>query len=189
MASARLQRWPLTLSASTYTIKYKSGKQQGNADALSRFPLADVPTSVPTPAETIAVIEHSSTIPLTAAKIKVQTESDTILSKVKRYTQSGWPDTLDTDDADLKPLHNRRNEPSLEDNVLLWGSRVVIPFCFQSRVFDVLHSTHIGISRMKSLARQCVWWPKIDCDIEAKVKSCSTCAASGPDPPPTVLHP
>ena len=51
-----LQRWPLTLSAYTYTIKYKSGKQQGNADALSRFPLADVLTSVPTPAETIAVI-------------------------------------------------------------------------------------------------------------------------------------
>ena len=46
MASARLQRWALTLSAYTYTIKYKSGKQQGNADTLSRFPLADVPTSV-----------------------------------------------------------------------------------------------------------------------------------------------
>ena len=69
MASARLQRWALTLSAYTYTIKYKSGKQQGNADALSRFPLADVPTSVPTPAETIAVLEHLSTIPLTTAKI------------------------------------------------------------------------------------------------------------------------
>ena len=42
---------------------------------------------------------------------------------------------------------------------------------------------------MKNLARQYVWWPKIDCDIEAKVKGCSTCAVSGPDPPPTVLHP
>ena len=189
MASARLQRWALTLSAYTYTIKYKSGKQQGNADALSRFPLADVPTSVPTPAETIAVLEHLSTISLTTAKIKLQTERDAVLSKVKRYTQSGWPESLDTDDADLKPFHNRRNELSLEDNVLLWGNRVVIPFCFQSRVLDVLHSTHIGISRMKSLARQYVWWPKIDCDIEAKVKGCSTCAVSGPDPPPTVLHP
>ena len=151
MASARLQRWALTLSAYSYTIKYKLGKQQGNADALSRFPLADM--SVPTPAETIAVMEQLSTIPLTAAKIKQQTDRDPILSKVKGYTQSGWPKTLDAQDTDLKPFHNRRNELSLEDNVLLWGTRVVIPSCFQPRVIEVLHSTHIGISRMKSLAR------------------------------------
>ena len=189
MASARLQRWALTLSAYSYTIKYKSGKQQGDADALSRFPLADMPASVPIPAETVAVMEYLSTIPLTAAKIKQQTGRDPTLSKVTRYTQAGWPETLDTQDTYLKPFHNRRNELSLEDNVILWGNRVVIPSCFQARVIEVLHSTHIGISRMKSLARQYVWWPKIDCDIEAKVKGCSTCAISGPDPPPTILHP
>ena len=69
MASARLQRWALTLSAYNYTIKYKSGKQQGNVDTLSRFPLPDSPASTPTPAETVAVIEHLLTIPLTASKI------------------------------------------------------------------------------------------------------------------------
>ena len=41
MASARLQRWALTLSSYTYNIKYKSGKNQGNADALSRLPLPE----------------------------------------------------------------------------------------------------------------------------------------------------
>ena len=76
-----------------------------------------------------------------------------------------------------------------EDNVLLWGNHLIVPFCFQPRVIDVLYSTYIGISRMKSLARQYVWWPKIDGDIEAKVKGCSTCAIAEPDPPPTVLHP
>ena len=28
---------------------------------------------------------------------------------------------------------------------------------------------------MKSLARSYVWWPKMDCDIEEMVKSCSVC--------------
>ena len=81
---------------------------------------------------------------------------------MKRYTQSGWPETLDAQDTDLKPFHNRRSELSLEDNVLLWGIHVVIPSCFQPRVIEVLHSTHIGISCMKSLAQQYVWWPKIE---------------------------
>ena len=59
----------MTLGAYKYTIKYKSGKQQGNVNALSRFPLPDSPASTPTPAKTVAVIEHMSTIPLTASKI------------------------------------------------------------------------------------------------------------------------
>ena len=42
---------------------------------------------------------------------------------------------------------------------------------------------------MKSLARQFVWWPKLNSEIENMVKSCSTCAVSGADPPSTVLHP
>ena len=38
MASARIQRWALSLSAYTYTIQYKAGKDHANADGLSRLP-------------------------------------------------------------------------------------------------------------------------------------------------------
>ena len=69
MPSARLQRCALTLSANNYTIKYTSGKQQGNVDALRRFPLLNSLTSTPTPAEAVAVIEHLSTIPLSTSTI------------------------------------------------------------------------------------------------------------------------
>ena len=55
----------------------------------------------------------------------------------------------------------------------------------------VLHSTYnlvtklksLKILRMTNLARQCVWWPKIDNDNEMKVKGCSTYAISGLDLP------
>ena len=36
---ARLQRWALTLSAYNYKIEYRTGANNGNADALSRKPL------------------------------------------------------------------------------------------------------------------------------------------------------
>jgi len=89
MASAHLQRWTLTLNSYMYTIKYKSGKCQGNADALSRLPLTEFPVTTPVPAETIALMEHLSSIPLTAVKFKQQTDRDPILCKVKRFTQRG----------------------------------------------------------------------------------------------------
>ena len=38
LASSRIQRWAMTLSAYHYIITYKSGRLIGNADALSRLP-------------------------------------------------------------------------------------------------------------------------------------------------------
>ena len=152
MVSARLQKWALTLSSYAYTIKYKSGNNQGNADALSRMPLPEFPVTTPVSAETITSTESVSSIPLTAAKVKQQTDRDPILCKVKRYTQQGWPEQLTGGEiSELKPFLHCKSELSLEDGIILWGNRVVTPSCFQTRVLEVLHSTHIGISRMKSL--------------------------------------
>ncbi|KAL1263576.1 hypothetical protein QQF64_006315 [Cirrhinus molitorella] len=39
MAAARLQRWALLPAAHNYTIQYRSAKNHGNADGLSRLPL------------------------------------------------------------------------------------------------------------------------------------------------------
>ena len=42
---------------------------------------------------------------------------------------------------------------------------------------------------MKALAHGYVWWPKIDADIEAKVKQCNQCQLSRPSSPAVPMHP
>ena len=42
---------------------------------------------------------------------------------------------------------------------------------------------------MKALARSYVWWPRLDHDIEQRVKSCVTCQTNRPSPPEVPLHP
>ena len=57
LASARIQRWALTLSAYYYTIVYRAGKDNANADALSRLPLLDTPATTYVPLETAFTLE------------------------------------------------------------------------------------------------------------------------------------
>ena len=86
MASAHIQRWALTLASYEYTIKYKSGPANTNADALSRLPLPNTSTSeVPIPSELVLLMEHMSTGPLTAAQVKTMTQKDPVLSCVHSY--------------------------------------------------------------------------------------------------------
>ena len=151
MASARIQRWALTLSAYTYTIQYKAGKDHANADGLSRLPLEDAPTEVPKPAETILLMGHLAASPVSATHIRQQTQHDSTLSKVRSFVQHGWPDEL-PNTSDMQPYHRRRHDLSIEDGCLLRGSRVVVPPKLRSRVVDELHEGHPGIAKMKSLA-------------------------------------
>ena len=58
LASARIQRWSLTLSAYKYTLVHRPGSQISNADGLSRLPLPDAPTSVPVPGDILLLTNH-----------------------------------------------------------------------------------------------------------------------------------
>ena len=46
MASARIQRWAITLAAYDYKIVYKTGSKHANADMLSRLPLPQTPSEI-----------------------------------------------------------------------------------------------------------------------------------------------
>ena len=52
-----------------------------------------------------------------------------------------------------------------------------------------ISSQTLGVSRMKPLARSVVWWPGLDTELEAKVKSCEACQVNSRSPPKSPLHP
>lgn len=80
------------------------------------------------------------------------------------------------DTFDIKPFYNRRNEINIQDGILTWGYRVVVPTTLRRAMLTELHKAHFGIVETKSLARSYIWWPGIDKDIEVMVKSCTQCS-------------
>lgn len=185
-ASSRIQRWALTLSAYKYSIRHKSGVTLSNADALSRLPRPVTTRSDRQPADLLHLINHLSGTPVQAAVIKDLTNKDPVLSQVRKFVLSGWPEETP---PEFKPFRTKSLELSTIDGCLLWGNRVVIPPQAQEAILSELHETHPGTSKMKALARSYVWWPKMDEQIEELVKKCPECQKSQSAPPPAPLHP
>lgn len=177
--SPTMLRRRLFLSAYDAELKYRPGGKMGNADFLSRSPLSD---------EKVNFIDHRVEHPFTSHDLEKETVKDKTLSEVLRWTREGWPTTTKRLAADLIPYHRKRSELTIEGNCLLWGSRVVIPTNARKAIIETLHLSHPGIVKMKTLARQHVYWPAMDKDIEGVVGHCKACQETRRDPPKKV-HP
>lgn len=187
MASSRLQRWSLTLSAYQYRLIYRPGAENGNADCLSRLPLLTTPSHTPEPQDYVLVMDHLESTAVSPDKIRLWTARDPGLFQVSKYIAEGWPQVVTS--AEIKPFFQRRTELSLHQGVIMWGSRVVIPPQGRPFLMEELHETHPGMARMKALARSYVWWPHLDMELENKVKGCNECQRTQKAPPVAPLHP
>ena len=52
-------------------------------------------------------------------------------------------------------------------NIILRGSRIVIPESLQQRPIDIAHESHQGPSKTKAMIPEKVWLPKLDEAVKA----------------------
>ena len=117
-------------------------------------------------------MNHMDVLSITASVIQNECSKDPVLSKVLERTQHGWPQVSP---VGLEPFFSIRHELSIFHVCIMWGIRVVVPHTLRSQILHELHEGHIGIVKIKGLARSYVWWPGIDQYIESLAKKCQGC--------------
>ena len=184
VTAARLQPWAWILSAYLYNIEFQPTDQHANADGLSRLPMPDTDLGEASADPTVFNISQLQALPVNVTKLRTATAADPLLSKVYRYTRSGWPEQIP--DA-LRPFHRRQHELTVEESCI--GIRVLIPKRLQEKLLEELHTDHPGVTQMESIARSYMWWPKLDSHIECMAKACTSCKAVKYAPPSVPLQP
>ena len=102
-------------------------------------------------AEKVRVVMQINDLPVTANQVAKESKHDKELSIVLKSIQNGHWATDTT--MELGPFRKCHTELSVLDGCILWGSRVVIPSMFHQSLLQELHTAHLGMSRIKSLAR------------------------------------
>lgn len=178
LASTRIKKWAMMLAAYDYELQYFAGSENVYADFLSRQPLTNVALSENETVEVqILLIQDDTTVK--AETVRSETGKDPVLTEVRRYVRDGWPMTVT---ENVKPFYLKRLELSIEDDILLWNDRVVVPTSLRMVLLHKLHAEHFGMVKMKQLARRYLWWPNIDQEIECTVRACVRCQENARSP-------
>ncbi|XP_031347140.1 uncharacterized protein K02A2.6-like [Photinus pyralis] len=181
MAASRLQRWSAFLSGFSYKLEYIKGENNNVADMLSRHPvdICYISKGQDVKSSHLNMI-ISENLPVDYKKVALETRKDVVLSKVYNYLSVGWPSKVE--EQTLTPYFRKRLELTLEQGCVMWGYRIIIPTKFRQQLLDELHSSHLGIVKMKSIARAYFYWPNLDKDIEETCRACIPCQTIANNP-------
>ena len=172
----RIQRMRLRLQKYDFHLSYVPGKWMHTPDALSRAPIKQQ-TKLTDHVEThidgvISVLQVSDA---KQEEIKEETQKDKLMNLLQSTIMNGWPDERGNTPKELHPYWNIRDELSVHKGLILKGSKIVIPQSMRKEILMKIHTGHQGKEKCKRRARQVVYWPGINSDIDNVVESCETC--------------
>ena len=117
-------------------------------------------------------------IRITLAKMeefKMETAKDETLQLLSHQVTQGWADSVKKIDPALKLYWPLRNDISIQDGLVLLGSRVIVPESLRGNILQEIYRGHPSIEKWRLGAKPCVCWPGIYKEIEHLANSCCVC--------------
>lgn len=172
----RLQRMRLKLQDYDFKLVAKKGTDIPVADALSRAHSSDTsPEFNIFEVHTEELRGSASFRPQKLNEIKNETKKDETMLKLIQVIQEGWPAQKKDLDPVLMPFFEARELLHVIDGIVFKGERVVVPKTMRRFVLDTVHKSHQGIVKCKQLARDLVYWPGMNAQLEEVVANCCAC--------------
>ena len=173
-ATPRLQRILIRTFPYTFTVRYIPGITNQLADCLSH--LGDQKDTIKLPKLhmnqiTKQLLARSDSL----QQLRVATQADDELAILKHTIMQGWPKTIKQVPPELQPYWTFREELTIEDGLILKGARIVIPNKQCQAILKQLHKGHLGLNKCKLRAKETVYWPGLNTELENLVLNCELC--------------
>ncbi|PIK45095.1 hypothetical protein BSL78_18048 [Apostichopus japonicus] len=195
------QRWVAKLSCFNYKIKYKPGRNNANADALSRYPHnsgdADDDEMI-TYAMQLEAAQGSETFPgYTMEELRFKQQGDVTIKQVVGRLNEGTRPAVHGTSKSFKVLCNQWQKLKMKNGLLFRtykekrGARcqeqLIVPEGLQADILLALHdhANHPSSERTLALLRKRFYWPGMTSDTNEYCKRCERCSLKRPPAPST----
>lgn len=176
--SSKLQRIRLKLLNYDIDLEYAPGKTIHIADYLSRYMRqTDEKGEDEIMTDSVMSINVSDE---RKNEFKIETEHDQNLKILKTYCMNGWPDDKTKCHETLKYYYKIKNEIFLEEEILFYNERIIVPLSMRKAILNQLHESHFGITKTIKRAKEIVYWPNLNNDIIEKIGECTICQLNAP---------
>lgn len=168
---ARVQRLMIKIQRYDVELVYTPGKYLNIPDTLSRAGYVGQGDSLSNEVKSHVNMVYSG-LPVSQEKLQSiaeATEADPVLKVVLHNLEHGW------EKGSVNAYYTYRDELCVVNGILLRGERIVIPTVLRKEILARLHEGHLGVEKIKSIARNSVFWPNISVDIDRIVSECSIC--------------
>lgn len=207
-ATGRRGRWAVELSSYEFSVTYKRGITNANADALSRRP-PETPSDIKTQNIQAQDLQETNQIKACLAaedelknaglhNMAMEQEQDVLLSEVKSWVLRGRPPAkrhLTKLNRQLRLMARLFDQLTTHDGILgikrehngKEGIRVLLPRVYRASIMRMLHddpmSGHLGLARTRDKVLERFYWPGADSDVRSYCETCTQCQKrSRPNP-------
>ena len=118
---------------------------------------------------------------MSLADIQKAIKEDKTLQRLVQSVRSGkWDFSGEVNVKELKLFHKVHEELMIhsDSNIILRGTRIVIPSALRKHAMELAHEGHQGLVKTKQLIREKVWFPGIDKEIKQVIDYCIPCQAN-----------
>ena len=181
----RLQKMLLSLQRYGFNLEYRPGKEQIVADMLSRAPAKE---ANPTAEQHKIKIEvcladiddttHTQFTDMSDERLdrtRTNGAKDETYSILRRMISQGWPEKRSKCDNRVKDYWTFRDELAERDGLIYKGRRLVITSNMEKEVALALHGAHQGAETMLMRARDILYWPNMQMELQATADMCVPC--------------
>ena len=102
-------------------------------------------------------------------------QADDELALLKHTIIQGWPSSIKQVPPVLQPYWTFREELTVEDGLILKETRIVIPTKQWKAILKLIHDGHLGLNKCKLHAKETVYWPGLNDQLENLVLNCKLC--------------